>query len=215
MYIMIKRFDVSSLNERSNIVILNATKYEKDTLIKKIVSNRKHGFIYKESDDNPTQLEQIRFNEDIDKILDLRFHKQKKDPFICCFYDKVNLKQPRVLGTLFNGRHYNHLNIFSFDSIYLLPQNARGNMGYVFIFKEQLLLSRKKIFEHYGAKFDTFKIFCECFDACTHDWYCIVLGHRQNEIFYYEVVPRKELYVILNSQQFLIKDLNNIVLNYL
>lgn len=212
---MIQLFDISSINDRSNIAILNATKYEKEALIKKIISNHKHGFIYKESDGNPTQLEQIRFNEDIDKILENRFHKQKKDPFICCFYDKVDLKKLQVLGTLFNCRHYGHLNIFSFDNSYQLPRNTRSNMDYVFIFNEKLLTNKRKIFEQYSYKFDTFALFCKYFDACTHDWYCIVFSYNQNKVFYYEVVPRKELYVILTSQQFLIKDLNNIVLNYL
>lgn len=82
------------------------------------------------------------------------------------------------IGEIFyNGRHYNILFIICMQHPMGLPPNFRTNIDYVFIFHENTLNNRKKIYDHYAGIFPTFSMFCQVMEKCTEDYGCMVIDN--------------------------------------
>jgi hypothetical protein len=59
-----------------------------------------------------------------------------------------------------------------------LPPLLRNNVDYIFIFRNNILKERQKIFEHYAGMFPNFEVFCAVMDQCTENFECLVIDNR-------------------------------------
>jgi hypothetical protein len=75
----------------------------------------------------------------------------------------------------------------------ILP-DLRKSIDYVFIFRDNNISTRKRIFESYAAMFPSFEIFCSVMDQCTDNYECLVIidtsskttNEFQDQVFYYK-----------------------------
>lgn len=91
----------------------------------------------------------------------------------------------------YNGRIYNILFIASMQYPLGIPPKYRANTDYVFIFADNNIANRKRIYEHYGGIFPTFELFDQLMDSCTSDFGCMVIDNTsksrniEDVIFWY------------------------------
>lgn len=108
-------------------------------------------------------------------------------------HDAQNWKNEKTIKNIFfNGRHYNFLFVLTMQYALAIPPALRSNIDYVFIFNEQSMKNRRKIFEDYGACIPSFDHFCNILDACTQNYECLVIKTTGNStdlrdnIFWYK-----------------------------
>ena len=58
-----------------------------------------------------------------------------------------------------------------------IPPDLRTQIDYTFIFRNNLIGNRKRIYENYAGLFPTFDVFCQVMDQCTDDFGCIVIDN--------------------------------------
>lgn len=98
--------------------------------------------------------------------------------------DKQVLRQP-VFKTIFkNGRHYRLFFIMTMQFVKDIPADLRSNADYVVLFKEQSLLSKKKLFEDFGAMCGDFSTFCNVMDSVTGNHSCLVIDNTRHSESY-------------------------------
>jgi hypothetical protein len=96
-------------------------------------------------------------------------------------HDAQNWKNEKTVKNIFfNGRHYNFLFILTMQYAHAIPPALRSNIDYVFIFNEQSLKNRRRIYEDYAAMIPSFDHFCNILDACTQNYECLVVKTTGN-----------------------------------
>lgn len=92
-------------------------------------------------------------------------------------YDQKWVRDKNVAEIFMNGRHYKILFVVTMQYPLGILPNLRTNVDYVFIFRENNMSNRKKIYEHYAGVFPTFDQFCQVMDECTSDYGCLVIDN--------------------------------------
>lgn len=129
-------------------------------------------------------------------------HRSKTDPSIdprCmlimddCLYDSSKWQRDTNLRFVFlNGRHIRIMFILTSQYALGLPPTMRNNIDYVFILRENLIKSRRLIYENYCGMLENFETFCAVLDQTTEDFECLVVCNNtrsnkiEDQIFYYK-----------------------------
>jgi hypothetical protein len=95
-----------------------------------------------------------------------------------CLYDKTWPTDKNIRSIFMNGRHYKIFFLITMQFCLGLPPILRANIDYVFIFKNNLLKEREKLFNHYAGVFNDFNTFCTVMDKCTEDYECLVIDNK-------------------------------------
>lgn len=83
------------------------------------------------------------------------------------------------IGSMFcNGRHYGCMFILTLQYVMGIPPMLRNNVDYVFILRENIYKSRKKLYENWAGMFPTFAMFEEVMKECTQNYECIVIKNN-------------------------------------
>jgi len=96
------------------------------------------------------------------------------------------------------GRHLKLFYINCMQYIKDAPPDIRGNVDLLFAFGTTSSIEREKLWKEYFAMFNTFKNFCQVFEACTQQYECIVLDTRQaarnisDSVYYYKAKMIRE-----------------------
>jgi len=56
-----------------------------------------------------------------------------------------------------------------------IPHNIRSNIDYVFLFRENNMNIRKRIYEQFAGMFTSFETFCQAMDQYTKNHDCLVV----------------------------------------
>ena len=136
---------------------------------------------------------------------DDEFDKIKKDANIGCFivlddlmFDQKWVRNKTVAQLFMNGRHYKILFIVTMQYPLGILPGLRTNVDYVFIFRENNISNRRKIYEHYAGIFPTFDMFCQVMDACTNDYGCLVIDNNakgtkvEDVVYWYRASEHKD-----------------------
>ena len=59
-----------------------------------------------------------------------------------------------------------------------LPPDLRSNIDYVFIFRNNIVKEREKIYNHYAGMFPTFDVFNQVMNQCTENFECLVIDNK-------------------------------------
>jgi len=95
-----------------------------------------------------------------------------------CLYDKKWPTDKNIRSIFMNGRHYKIFFLITMQYCLGLPPILRANIDYVFIFKNNLIKEREKIYQHYAGIFNNFETFCNVMDKCTDNYECLVIDNK-------------------------------------
>jgi hypothetical protein len=95
-----------------------------------------------------------------------------------CLYDKSWQNDKNIRCIFMNGRHYNIFFLITMQYCLGLPPILRANMDYVFIFNNNTIKEREKLYNHYAGFFNDFHTFCKVMDNCTTDYSCLVIDNK-------------------------------------
>jgi hypothetical protein len=95
-----------------------------------------------------------------------------------CLYDKSWPTDKNIRSIFMNGRHYKIFFLITMQYCLGLPPILRANIDYVFIFKNNLIKEREKIYNHYAGVFNDFNTFCTVMDNCTDNYECLVIDNK-------------------------------------
>lgn len=100
-------------------------------------------------------------------------------------YDSSWLNHKTVLETFMNGRHYDILFIVTLQYCLGMKPAARGNVDFAFIFKENIIQNRKRLYDSFAGMFPSFESFSKTMDKYTEDFGCLVINFstRSNNIY--------------------------------
>lgn len=126
-----------------------------------------------------------------------RYGKSSIDPrsFLIlddCLYDNVWAKDKNMKFLFMNGRHINEMVIITMQYPLGIPPNLRTNIDYTFIFRENFIGNRKRIYENYAGMFPNYDSFSQVMDQCTEDYECLVINNTTksnkliDQVFWYK-----------------------------
>jgi len=95
-----------------------------------------------------------------------------------CLYDKSWPNDKNIRSIFMNGRHYNIFFIVTMQYCLGLPPILRSNVDYVFIFKNNMIKEREKLYNYYAGMFNDFPTFCKVMDHCTTDYSCLAVDNK-------------------------------------
>jgi hypothetical protein len=111
-----------------------------------------------------------------------------------CIYDEDLFCNESISGLFFNHKHLNISSIISMQYPFDVPIKYRETIDYVFIFTENNLSNRRRIWENYASLFPTFESFCKTMDQLANifDYNCLVIDNIsksdniEDRVFWYK-----------------------------
>ena len=79
------------------------------------------------------------------------------------------------IDLIFNGRHSKISLIYSTNTYSYISPEIKYNFDHIFIFEEEFIVEKKRIFNNYCQMFSNYKDFEETFDKITKDQFCMVI----------------------------------------
>ena len=100
-------------------------------------------------------------------------------------YDTSWIKYRTIKQLFMTGRHFAILFIVTMQYPLGIPPALRTNIDYVFLFRENIVKNRKRIYDNFAGMFPTFQSFCATMDKYTENYGCIVIhnGAKSNNIY--------------------------------
>jgi hypothetical protein len=121
-----------------------------------------------------------------------------------CLYDKKWPNSKEIRQIFMNGRHYKILFLITMQHALGLPPVLRSNIDYVFIFRNNIVKEREKIYNHYAGMFPSFEVFNQVMDQTTENFECLVIDNKvqsnklEDQVFWYKA--RESTFRICNQE---------------
>ena len=119
-----------------------------------------------------------------------------------CMYDKgIMTKDKSIRGIFMNGRHWKIMFILTMQYCMDLPPALRGNIDYVFVLRENIIQTQKKLYDKFFGIFPTFKEFQQVMNKCTEGHDCLVLDNTslsnkiEDCVFWYRAKPNRKFHI--------------------
>lgn len=128
---------------------------------------------------------------------ELKTGQQQTDPhaFLIlddCLFDATWTKDTLIRYLFMNGRHLKILFLITMQYAMGIPPALRTNVDFVFIFRENIMQNRKRLYECYAGMFPSFEAFCMVMDQCTENFECMVIVNNaksnklEDQVFWYK-----------------------------
>jgi hypothetical protein len=92
-------------------------------------------------------------------------------------YDKTWQNDKNIRSILMNGRHYSILTIITSQMPLGINPALRSQIDYVFIFKNNIIKEREKIYNHYAGICNSFEVFNKIMDSTTENFEVMVIDN--------------------------------------
>jgi len=108
-----------------------------------------------------------------------------------CLYDKKWINDKSIRAIFMNGRHYKIFFLITMQHAMGLPPVLRNNLDYVFIFRNNIVKERQKIYDNYAGMFANFEVFNQVMNQCTENYECLVIDCKtqsnkiEDQVFWY------------------------------
>lgn len=109
-----------------------------------------------------------------------------------CLYDKKWPNDKSIRSFFMNGRHYNIFFLITMQFALGIPPVLRGNIDYTFIFRDNIVKNRERLYHHYAGMFPSLEVFSQTLDQCTENFECMVIDNKiqsnklEDQIFWYK-----------------------------
>jgi hypothetical protein len=109
-----------------------------------------------------------------------------------CLYDKAWISNINIRSIFMNGRHYKIFFLITMQHALGLPPVLRNNIDYIFIFRNNILKEKQKIYDHYAGMFPTFEAFNQVMNQTTENFECLVIDNKiqsnklEDQVFWYK-----------------------------
>ena len=109
-----------------------------------------------------------------------------------CLYDKKWINDKSIRSIFMNGRHYKIFFLITMQHAMGLPPVLRNNLDYVFIFRNNIMKERQKIYDNYAGMFANFEVFNQVMNQCTENYECLVIDCKtqsnklEDQVFWYK-----------------------------
>ena len=117
----------------------------------------------------------------------------------CLYHDTWS--RDKLMRLMFmNGRHYQLMVMVSMQYPMGIPPELSSNIDYLFIFRDNILSNRKRIWENYADFFSTFESFCSIMEQTAVNNDCLVIhlssksDKLEDKVFWYRAEKREKLY---------------------
>lgn len=92
-----------------------------------------------------------------------------------CLYDKTWANNEQIRFLFMNGRHIKSLVLITMQYPLGIPPNLRTNIDYTFILRENNVSIQKRIFDNYAGMFPNFQAFSDVLSQTTSNHECLVI----------------------------------------
>jgi hypothetical protein len=116
-----------------------------------------------------------------------------------CMADTKLFNDKIIVDLLKNSRHWNLFTIFANQYVLDFKPSIRQCIDGVFILREPLISTRKKIYDNFASIIPSFQLFNKLMDELTQDFTCIYINNQsssnnwQDCVFYYKAPLLDEL----------------------
>jgi len=113
------------------------------------------------------------------------------------------IRSENVSAMFCNGRHYRCLFMLTLQYVMGIPPDLRNNVDYVFLLRENIHKSRKKLYDNWAGMFPKFPMFESVLNECTQNHECIVIKNNalsnniEECVFWYKAEPHPNFNVCL------------------
>jgi len=216
MNISIRKFDMKKIGDEKIVIVLGRRGSGKSIITKDILFHK--NYIPAGTVISPTEnansfykkfVPRMFIHHEYDESITRNFMKRQKKMrklinngeniddrayliFDDCLYDNAWKKDKNILEIFLNGRHWHVFYCLLLQFPLGIAPNLRSNIDFVFIFRENVLSNRKRIFDHYAGCFGDFNLFCEVMDQCTQNYECLVIDYTtqsnklEDQIYWYK-----------------------------
>ena len=97
-----------------------------------------------------------------------------------------------------NGRHWKIMFFLTMQYCMDLPPDLRANIDYIFVLRENIIQTQKKLYDKFFGIFPDFATFQGVMNKCTENFDCLVLDNtsRSNQIekcvYWYRAKPNRK-----------------------
>jgi hypothetical protein len=109
-----------------------------------------------------------------------------------CMYDKRWINNINIRSIFMNGRHYKIFFLITLQHALGLPPVLRNNIDYIFIFRNNILKEKQKIYDNYAGMFPSFEVFNQVMNQTTENFECLVIDNKiqsnklEEQVFWYK-----------------------------
>ncbi len=109
-----------------------------------------------------------------------------------CLYDKRWVNNINIRSIFMNGRHYKIFFLITMQHALGLPPVLRNNIDYIFIFRNNIIREKQKIYDHYAGMFPSFEAFNQVMNQTTENYECLVIDNKiqsnklEEQVFWYK-----------------------------
>jgi hypothetical protein len=109
-----------------------------------------------------------------------------------CMYDNTWTRDKNMRYLFMNGRHIQTMLVISMQEPMGIPPSLRTNTDFVFIFRNNFLNMREKLYKQWAGMFPDFDTFCQVMNQCTENFECLVIDNNaksnkiEDQVFWYK-----------------------------
>lgn len=109
-----------------------------------------------------------------------------------CLYDRSWPNSKNIRCLFMNGRHYKVFFLITMQYPLGIPPHLRTNVDYIFIFRDNQIKNRERIYQQYAGMFPSFDIFSQVLDQCTENFECLVIDNKvqsnklEDQVFWFK-----------------------------
>lgn len=97
-----------------------------------------------------------------------------------CFYEKSVFEDKRIHQLFMNIKDLNCMILMTMQYPLVIPPILRSSIDFIFIFRDCIKHSRKRLYESFASFIPTFDIFCVIMDQYTQNHDCLVIDNTTN-----------------------------------
>jgi hypothetical protein len=215
MNLQLKKFDPKTMRDNSIVVYIAKRMSGKSTCVKDVMYHKRSltaGVVMSGTEEGNGYYKDFIpdlfiYNEYRSDVIEKIVSKQKQlvkkgntnTVFIIlddCMYDKKFLREKIMRQIFYNGRHWNIFFMLTMQYCMDLTPDLRSNIDYIFVFRDNILQNREKIWKNFFGIFPTFDMFNQVMNACTENYECVVLDNTvksnkvEDVVFWYKAKLR-------------------------